>query len=66
MTFDDMRRQIGILLGEMIIPNGFEQAVITADKQGRFQNKQILGTLIAIYNYLEANQQHDISAQKHI
>lgn len=53
MEFDDLRRKFGAIIGESVPPGSLEQ-VLKSDRDGRFQQKQMISAIIAIYNYLEA------------
>lgn len=57
MDFDDLRRKFGAIIGESVPPQGLEH-MLKGDRDGRFQQKQMISAIIAIYNYLEANAGH--------
>lgn len=56
MTFDEVRRHFGSLLGNSIPPGGFEKVALEADSQGRFGSRQMIRMIIKLYNYLEEHE----------
>jgi hypothetical protein len=54
MTFADLRRKIGRLVGQSIGPGQFGQVIKERDKSGAFQMREMEMAIIYILEYLES------------
>lgn len=59
MTFDELRRKIGRLVGQSIGPGQFGQVIKERDKLGAFQAREMELAIIAILEYLESQAKHE-------
>lgn len=54
-TWDETRRKISAIVGQLIPPGQFEEVALEVDRSGMLNQKNIIRILIVLYNYLEAN-----------
>lgn len=62
-TFIELRKKIGKIIGQSIGPHQFEQVITERDKFGSFQSGEQMKTIIAILEYLEAQDEKNPSLQ---
>lgn len=54
-TWDETRRKVSAIIGQLIPPGDFERVALEVDRSGMLNQKNMIRILIVLYNYLETN-----------